>query len=343
VVFGTDFDETDLPLKLHVHCDPEERFQGGNYSIGIKSGFAPTAAFVINPKFEEELPATITFDASTSSDPDNDIVSYEWSYDDATEDNPIVTDEPILELLFTQPGAYEVNLKVRDSKNYVAFAEDVMLLGPNPFDEIEPNDTAQPLDPLKAGGWKGNVGRATNVDILYDGSRYDRFSLPVGPGQSARFVVETTAGDKVFVQDLSYFDPAKNSGLSLFWDSAYQLKNNNAAEQSFVVEVGEGFSDNDGGDYTLRWFVGTEPSQPVIEADVTSGPAPLTVNFTATATDSDGTVESIEWDFNKDRVVDATGPSVSHTFTETGTQRIDVLIMDDDHLRNGASKTVSVQ
>lgn len=47
----------------------------------------------------------------------------------------------------------------------------------------------------------------------------------------------------------------------------------------------------------------------------TTGEAPLTVTFVS---QSLGSPSLLEWDFNNDGVIDATGPQVTHTFTEPG-------------------------
>ncbi len=343
LVFGTDFQDADLPLKLRIFCDPQERFKGGDYRITSRSGFAPTAVLDVD-KFVEDLPANLILDASASTDPDGDIVSYEWDYAGPgdIEADDIITTLPQLEVEWSEPGAYTVYLTVRDSKNYVSFASDVILLGPNPFDEIEPNDTAQPLDPLKNGGWKGNTGSDDTVAVVYDGSA-DYFSIAVPVGQSARFAIETTDGSGASIEALYYFSPDKIQGFPLYCDRAYQLKNNSLSEQTFYVQVGEGFSGASGGDYTLTWGEGIEPTAPTIVADVAEGSAPLTVNFSATdLNDPDGSIVRYEWDFQDDGLVDSTEATPSFTYTETGNQIVRVVVYDDDELRNGAGKLIKV-
>ncbi|MFH1905342.1 MAG: PKD domain-containing protein [bacterium] len=60
---------------------------------------------------------------------------------------------------------------------------------------------------------------------------------------------------------------------------------------------------------------------PVIESvsgTPLKGVVPLSVNFNVVASDPVGTITSIEWDFNRDGTIDATGESVSWTFTQVG-------------------------
>ncbi|WP_230669779.1 PKD domain-containing protein [Methanosarcina barkeri] len=66
-------------------------------------------------------------------------------------------------------------------------------------------------------------------------------------------------------------------------------------------------------------------SSPVADfsADITSGNAPLTVNFTDQST---GTVSSYSWDFNNDGTVDSTEQNPSHTYNATGTYTVNLTV-----------------
>nr|WP_230670159.1 PKD domain-containing protein [Methanosarcina barkeri] len=66
-------------------------------------------------------------------------------------------------------------------------------------------------------------------------------------------------------------------------------------------------------------------SSPVADfsADITSGNAPLTVNFTDQST---GTVSSYSWDFNNDGTVDSTEQNPSYTYTSAGTFTVNLTV-----------------
>jgi len=79
-----------------------------------------------------------------------------------------------------------------------------------------------------------------------------------------------------------------------------------------------------------------------VAATPTSGEAPLTVTFDASASsDADGTVVSHHWDWNGDGAIDetTTSPIVAHTFA-AGAHRVHLTVVDD---RGLASASVAVE
>ncbi len=71
-------------------------------------------------------------------------------------------------------------------------------------------------------------------------------------------------------------------------------------------------------------------SQPVvtITASPISGEAPLTVDFSATATGTTGGIAKYEWDFNGDGVTDSTSSNPEYTFTTPANQKVTLRIED---------------
>ncbi len=77
-----------------------------------------------------------------------------------------------------------------------------------------------------------------------------------------------------------------------------------------------------------------------ITADPTTGEAPVTVNFTASATDSDGTIASHKWQFGDGATSQAANPS--HTYAEAGSYNAVLTVTDDDGATATATKTIVV-
>lgn len=61
-----------------------------------------------------------------------------------------------------------------------------------------------------------------------------------------------------------------------------------------------------------------------------SGPAPLTVNFSCTATDSDGSVVEYRWNFGDGTSIKTHSKSADHTFTTPGTWDVTLRVYDND-------------
>ncbi|MBN2083216.1 PKD domain-containing protein [bacterium] len=78
-------------------------------------------------------------------------------------------------------------------------------------------------------------------------------------------------------------------------------------------------------------------------ATPTSGDAPLTVNFTATATDSDGTIVQYAWDFDGDGSVDSAGTvaTATHVYLASGSFSAGVTVLDNDGGSASASISIS--
>lgn len=86
----------------------------------ISTPTAPKPSIITTPRANEEnivsgtLPLSVTFDASSSKDEDNNITSYEWDFD-----KDGVTDEngSEIEHTFREEGLYTVQLTIRDADN----------------------------------------------------------------------------------------------------------------------------------------------------------------------------------------------------------------------------------
>ena len=101
--YSIDGDKDNYPLM--------ERFE--NY-IGVTP--APNQPPIANFTYSPEKPVvnqSVTFDASSSYDPDGNITSYEWDFGDGNITN---TTHEILNHSYSEAGSYEVTLTVTDDK-----------------------------------------------------------------------------------------------------------------------------------------------------------------------------------------------------------------------------------
>lgn len=86
------------------------------------------------------------------------------------------------------------------------------------------------------------------------------------------------------------------------------------------------------------------PPSVSLSATPSSGAAPLVVQFTANASDSDGSIIRYEWDFNYDGVYDnvTTTNSVSYTYPSAGSYSPKVRVTDNNGAMAEANAAVNV-
>ncbi|MBL8724053.1 MAG: PKD domain-containing protein [Planctomycetes bacterium] len=80
------------------------------------------------------------------------------------------------------------------------------------------------------------------------------------------------------------------------------------------------------------------------QANVTAGPAPLTVNFADTSFTSDPNgITSWAWDFNGDNVVDSTAQNPSWTYNACGAYDVSLTVTDGTHAPSTTTRTGYIQ
>ncbi|TLW91059.1 DUF1080 domain-containing protein [Saccharomonospora piscinae] len=114
----------------------------------------------------------------------------------------------------------------------------------------------------------------------------------------------------------------------------------------YVLDYGSGYfgGADDSAVYRIDYTKGNRTPDVSLSADVTSGQAPLEVQFDPSGTeDEDGGELSYAWDFDGDGETDSNeaGP-VSHTYTENGQYTARLSVTDETGLTGTASVTVTV-
>ena len=95
---------------VYQHSDGSVTY-GELEEYGKVSNQQPIANFTYSPE-KPVVNQSVTFDASSSYDPDGFIVSYEWEFGDG---NVTITDNPIITHSYSSAGTYTVNLTVTDN------------------------------------------------------------------------------------------------------------------------------------------------------------------------------------------------------------------------------------
>ncbi len=117
------------------------------------------------------------------------------------------------------------------------------------------------------------------------------------------------------------------SGLNSFTTYDYRVRSEDASANE-SISTNYNFTTSNVG-----------PSIPTVLLNPSSGTVPLSVTFSATATDTDGYITTYEWDFDGNGTYDTNSGANSgttHTYTATGTYNTKVRVTD-----NGGTSSVS--
>ncbi|MFJ1645730.1 PQQ-dependent sugar dehydrogenase [Streptomyces sp. NPDC088258] len=113
----------------------------------------------------------------------------------------------------------------------------------------------------------------------------------------------------------------------------------------YVLDYGDGFfrQNPDAGLYRIDYAEGNKAPTAVIKADPTSGQAPLTVSFDATAsTDPEDGELTYQWDLDGDGVFDATGPHATRVYPDNGQFQARLKVTDPQGKTGLTSRQITV-
>lgn len=207
---------------------------------------------------------------------------------------------------YNQKGDYTVKLTMTDSNSYMATASILISVK---------------SAPLVIASALPNAGRAP-LDVVFSATTSD------ADGFIQRFEWDFESDGVI---DYS-------SASSANAQHTYQVHGLFTAR--LTVFDNDGLSSSD----AVAIIVGSAPDVTAV-ASVLSGVAPLSVDFSGTATDNDGTIVLYEWDFDGDRVFDYSNTdsaSVTHAYTSGGIFNATLRVTDNDGLINVYSVIISV-
>jgi len=171
-----------------------------------------------------------------------------------------------------------------------------------------------------------NAG-GTNSSVMTD---YITATQP--QSATVSFTADITSGDAPL--DVSFTDLTSGTISAWAWDFNNDgIVDNTTRNAKYTYTIPGNYSVNlsvtnaGGTSYELKpdYITVTTPIIPVanFSADTTSGPAPLSVNFTD---QSAGIVTAWAWDFDNDGIIDATSQNPAHTYTSTGTYSVNLTV-----------------
>jgi len=252
-----------------------------------------------------EKPLVVTLDGSASYDPDGSIVLYEWDYDGDGVYDWASSTTGTTEYAYRREGTYETTLRVTDNDGLTSTGSVSITVG-----------QLSPIALVSAEPLEGNVP----LEVSFDGSAsYD----PEG-------AIESYAWD---------FDDG-NTGDGPTAVHTYLSQGLYAAQLTVADDAGAT------GRASVEILAKPEGAPTAhANADPTAGQAPLTVVFTGTGVDPDGTIILYEWDFDGDGTYDWSSDSTgttSYTYESKGLCTAVLRVTDDTGLTDTDSVAIIV-
>jgi outer membrane protein assembly factor BamB len=247
---------------------------------------------------------TVTFEA-TASDPDGNVTAIAWDFDgDGTAD----ATGPTASTQYAATGQYPVSVTVTDDTGLTATASTTV--------SVE----TQSATPPSVTASVSNATVEVNETVTFEATASD-------PDGNVNTITWDFDGDGTV--------DANGSTVSTSFRSAGEY------DVNVTVTDDTGLTATDTVTVTVT-VEAPNATPPSVTASVTNATVEInqTVTFEATASDPDGTVQTIEWDFDSDGVVDANGSTVSTSFQSAGEYDVNVTVTDDAGLT--ATDTVSL-
>jgi len=250
--------------------------------------------------------STLTLDASTSSDPDGDILTYEWDFnnDGVYDDAGTVT----VNRTFPDDGVYLISVKVTDP------------FGASAFDTLQV--TINNIAPLV------DIQQATVSGAVVTGSG-----------------IFTDPGADVWAAAIEYGDGSAVQPLALNPDMTFAFSHAYAVGGTYTIQVcvsdDEGASGCDQAQVTV-----TLNRPPVAEADGPYfGFEGLSITLNASrSTDPDNSIVLYEWDFDNDgQFDDAVGKRPKFKAVDNGVYIVRLRVTDAGGLSSVDGSTVTVK
>jgi len=130
-------------------------------------GQAPIALLTYTPITDEEVPVTVTFDISGSSDPDGVIATYELDYGDGSAHATGTDVTDVLVYTYTKDGAFTVTLTVTDGDGRIGMDTATVAIGPAMLTYASDHDADYDIWRMKADGTDAAAVLNTTNDELF--------------------------------------------------------------------------------------------------------------------------------------------------------------------------------
>ena len=246
-------------------------------------------------------PLEVSFNGSESND-DNGISSFEWDFKDGSTSN---TTSP--QHTFTEAGTYEVELTIKD-ENGLADQKDITITVTEPENE-------KPVARVSANRTSGQAP----LTVQFTGSN--------------------STDDKKVEEYTWNFKNGSNSANS---NPSHTFDAPGTYAVALTVKDTEGLTDTKNITITVSAATSNnEAPKAISTSNVTSGEAPLAVNFQGDQSTDDDDIVSYVWNFD-DGSATSTQTNPTHTFESPGTYRVSFTVTDTDGATNTDVDTITV-
>ncbi|NCC51064.1 MAG: PKD domain-containing protein [Spartobacteria bacterium] len=279
-----------------------------NYSTLPWQNLSPIAALTATPA-SGVAPLRVILDASDSMDPDGEVAKCEFDPDGDGVVDAVTEGAGEIAFTYDRPGDYVPSVCVYDSQGNTTVTNcGVSVLGSAPTAAISALPSSGPI-PL-------------SVSFSATGSTASTYATIVG----YEWDVD---GDGVF-------DLAGTNAVATW---IYRMP----ATNTVMLRVTDDAGLSDTAITTVTAVQALSPPTVTLVGSYSDGAAPLTVPFTATASDN-GSIVEYRWDFLGDGLIDLVGSSASesYTYTEVGHYTPTVTVIDDTGLSGMGSTTVDI-
>ena len=268
----------------------------------------PTADFTFTPA-DPDAGDPVTFNASGSSDPDGQIILYEWDFESDGVYDVVGADTRTVTHTFQTAGSHDVTLRVTDDAGAQAAKKK-----PVPVGGVAGGPTARfTWNPQNPG-----IGAAVQFD---------------GTGST-----DPDGSIVLWEWDFNGDGATDATGATVVHSFA------TPGGQAVTLTV----TDDDGNKATVTHTVpvAVNPPTATFDFDPKNPKVGEAVSFDASdSNDPDGRIVTYQWDFDDDDVagdVDATGVKVAHTFQTAGAHKVVLTVTDNDGNARSDTQWVNV-
>jgi len=263
----------------------------------------PQASFVLIPP-SGNVPLTVSFDASSSSDEGGIIVFYRWKFGDG-----VTGSDRIETHIYEAPGLYTVRLLVRDNLGGEDSATGTVLV-----DEVAvaASFSARPLSGEPPLGVDFDASNSFDLDGESITFTWDYGDGPPGVGITSRHTYYSSGIYRVLLTVTNVTGETDSTAQTIVVGTTPETPDEGNAPPSAVLVV------------TPDW-----------------GFVPLAVSFDASgSTDPDGSIVGYRWNFGNGEV--ASGVETNCTYGSPGRFVVRLMVVDNDGAFSRAAQTVDV-